>query len=74
MIQYVQNSETDPILKGKHLTSAQQQRQFDFSRVPKDDSLEDWVDGTMSDMEGKHFCSQDAVDYYIDGFMSSDEQ
>ena len=41
--------------------------------VPKD-SLEDWVDGIMSDMEGKHFCSQDAVDYYIDGFMSSDEE
>ena len=40
MIQYVQNSETDPILKGKHLTSAQQQRQFNFSRVPKDESLQ----------------------------------
>ena len=41
--------------------------------VPKN-SLEDWVDGTMSAMEGKHFCSQDAVDYYINDFMSSDEE
>ena len=43
VIQNVQNSETDPILKGKHLTSAQQQRQFDFCRVPKDESLQCYI-------------------------------
>ena len=41
--------------------------------VPKD-SLEDWVDGKMSDKDGNIFSSQDAVDFYIDGFMSSDEE
>ena len=39
----LKNSETDPILKGKHLTSAQQQCQFDFSRIQKGESLQCYI-------------------------------